>query len=153
MPNTYTQLILQFVFAVEHRKALIHEEIRERVEKYLTGIAQNKGHKLLAIYCLPDHCHLVTGVNPNQSISDFARDLKSNSAKWINNEKLLPFKFQWQEGHGCFSYSRSQLDKVVNYVLNQPEHHMKKTFKEEYHEFLDKFQIEYDERYLFRWMD
>ncbi|NJN24785.1 MAG: IS200/IS605 family transposase [Cyclobacteriaceae bacterium] len=153
MPNTYTQLLIQFVFAVKNRDALINEPIRPDVEKYISGIIKNNNHVLLAQYCMPNHCHILVGFNPIQSISDLAKDIKSNSSKWINENKFTPFKFNWQEGFGAFSYSKSQLDVVANYILNQKEHHKKKTFKEEYLDFLQKFNVDYNEKYLFEWLD
>jgi len=152
MANTYTQLLIQLVFAVKYRESMIHENVRERVQKYMTGIVQKNGHKLLAIYCMPDHCHILIGWNPKQSLSDLTGKVKSNSSKWINQKKILKFRFEWQEGYGAFSYSKSQLDRVVKYILNQPEHHRRKTFQEEYLEFLEKFEVEYDEKYLFEWI-
>ncbi len=153
MPNTYTQILIQYVFAVKHREAVIKDDIRIPLEKYISGIISNNKHKLLAIYCMPDHCHILVGLNPSQSLSDLARDIKSNSTKWLNENKYTEYKFQWQEGYGAFSYARSQLDTVVNYILNQPEHHYKKTFKEEYLDFLLKFNIQYDSKYLFNWLE
>ena len=102
---------------------------------------------------MPDHCHILIGLNPTQSISSLANDIKSNSSKWINENRIIPYKFNWQEGFGAFSYSKSHLDAVVNYILTQKEHHHKKTFKEEYLEFLEKFNIEYNEKYLFEWIE
>jgi putative transposase len=153
MPNTYTQIHIHFVFAVKNRQALINEPIRNRIEKYITGIVQNFGHKLLSIYCMPDHAHLFVGLKPDQSISDLMREVKSKSSEFINMEKLTKEKFNWQEGYGAFSYSHSQIQNVINYVLNQAEHHKKKTFKEEYFEFLNKFEISYEEKYLFNWIE
>ncbi len=153
MPNTYTQILIQYVFAVKHREAVIKDDIRIPLEKYISGIISNNKHKLLAIYCMPDHCHILVGLNPSQSLSDLARDIKSNSTKWLNENKYTEYKFQWQEGYGAFSYAKSQLDTVVNYILNQPEHHYKKTFKEEYLDFLLKFNIQYDSKYLFNWLE
>lgn len=153
MANTYTQLYIQLVFSVKNRQSFIHNEIRNNIEKYITGIIQNNGHKLLAIYCMPDHCHIFVGLNPVQSISDLTRDIKSNSSKWVNEQKFIPYRFSWQEGYGAFSYAKSQKDIVIKYILNQPKHHRKKTFREEYFEFLRKFEIEYDEKYLFEWLD
>jgi REP element-mobilizing transposase RayT len=153
MANTYTQLLIQFVFAVKHRESKINETTRQPLEKYITGIVQNNNHKMLAIYCMPDHCHILIGLHPSQSVSDAARDIKSNSAKWLNEQEILKSKFNWQEGYGAFSYAKSQLDVVVKYILNQPEHHRKKTFKEEYCDFLIKFNIQYDDQYLFDWLE
>jgi REP element-mobilizing transposase RayT len=153
MANTYTQLLIQLVFVVKYRRAMIHEDFRVPLEKYMTGIIQNNKHKLLAIYCMPDHCHILVGLHPSQSISDLARDIKSNSSKWINDHNYTIAKFQWQEGYGAFSYAKSELDRVVKYILNQPERHRKKTFKKEYIELLEIFHIEYEHRYLFDWLD
>jgi REP element-mobilizing transposase RayT len=123
------------------------------LEKYITGIVQNNNHKMLAIYCMPDHCPILIDLHPSQSVLDAARDIKSNSAKWLNEQEILKSKFNWQEGYGAFSYAKSQLDVVVNYILNQPEQHRKKTSKEEYCEFLIKFNIQYHDQYLFDWLD
>lgn len=153
MPNTYTQIHLHFVFAVKHRQSLIAEAVRIRVEKYITGIVQNFGHKLLAIYCMPDHTHLFTGFRPAQSVADFMREVKSGSAEFINQQQLATAHFNWQEGYGAFSYSHSHVPNVVNYILTQPEHHRKRTFREEYLDLLKKFDIAYNENYLFTWID
>lgn len=153
MPNTYTQIHVQFVFAVKNRQALIHEFIRVRVEKYFTGIVQNYKHKLLPIYCMPDHTHLFLGVKPDQSFSDLMREVKSRSSEFINKEKLTKEKFNRQEGYGAFSYSHSHVQNVIDYVLNQPLHHRKKKFKDEYLEFLSKFEIPYEEKYFFNWVE
>lgn len=153
MPNTYTQIYIQIVFAVKGRQNLIRESIRVELEKYITGIITNKNQKLLAIYCNPDHTHILVGLKPTISISDLVRDIKANSSKFITENNLVKSKFNWQDGFGAFSYSKSHLDNVVKYILNQAEHHKQKTFKEEYIDFLQKFEVEYDERYLFEWMD
>ena len=153
MANTYTQILVQIVFAVKGRQNLITETHREQVEKYICGIISNKSSKPLAIYCNPDHCHILIGLHPSVSISDMARDIKTNSSKWINENKWVMGKFAWQEGFGAFTYSRSQLNQVVQYIRNQPIHHRKKTFKEEYIEFLEKFEIEFDDKYVFEFND
>lgn len=153
MPNTYTQLYIHIVFAVKHREALINEPIREHVEKYITGIVNGKKQKLYAIYIMPNHLHLLVSINPDTSISDFVRIIKSESTKYINDNNLTPSKFYWQEGFGAFSYSKSQTKNVIEYILNQPEHHRTKSFKEEYIDFLQKFEIEYNDQYLFDWID
>ena len=152
MPNTYTQILIQLVFAPKHRQAMIHENIRIPVEKYISGIIKNNEHVLLAQYCMPNHCHILVGLNPAQSISNLVQDIKANSSKWINESRLTPSKFNWQEGFGAFSYSKSQLDTVVNYILRQKEHHMKQSFKDEYMEFLERFGVDYHEKYLFDWL-
>ena len=149
MSNTYTQLITQLVFAVKGRQNLIEESSRERVEKFICGAAQTRKHKPLAIYCMPDHLHFLIGLNPNQSISDLVKEIKTSSNDLINDNKLTKQHFYWQEGYGAFSYSKSALDNVVKYILNQKEHHKKKTFKEEYTNFLEKFGVEYEDKYLF----
>ena len=151
MPNTYTQLYVQIVFAEKGRENVISETIRG-IEKYITGIVQNKKHKLFAIYCMPDHLHLFLGMKPDMAVSDLVRIIKSESTKFINDNKLVSGKFAWQEGFGAFSYSESQIDTVVNYVLHQPEHHKQKSFKEEYVTFLKRFNIEYNKKYLFDWI-
>ena len=108
---------------------------------------------MLAINLMPDHAHIFVGLNPVQSISDLVRDIKTNSSSFIAEKKIVSNKFKWQEGYGAFSYSQSQVDAVVKYILNQEEHHNKKSFREEYLDFLKKFNIEYDERYLFDWIE
>jgi len=153
MPNTYSQIYIQIVFSVQGRANLIPEKRREELHKFITGIAQKRGQKMLAIFCMPDHTHILIGLTPDMPISNLVRDIKSGSSKFINDNNWLKGKFNWQEGFGAFSYSRSQIDSVIKYILNQEEHHKKKTFKEEYLEFLKKFEIEYDEKYLFDWIE
>ena len=153
MPNTYTQLLTQLVFAVKGRQNLIEEPIRERIEKFICGTATKRKHKPLAIYCNPDHLHFLIGLNPDQSISDLVKEIKISSNSLINDNHLTKQKFYWQEGYGAFSYSKSALDNVVKYILNQKEHHKKKTFQEEYKNYLEKFGVEYDEKYLFEFYE
>ena len=153
MPNTYTQIYVQIVFAVKGRANLIPEKRRDQLEKYMCGIISNKKSKPLAIYCNPDHTHILIGLHPSISISDMARDIKANSSRWINENRWIIGNFNWQEGFGAFTYSKSQIDAVSKYVLNQKEHHKKTSFKEEYMNILNKFGIEYEERYLFTWYD
>ena len=152
MANTYTQILVQIIFAVQGRENLIQENIREQVEKYICGIVNNHKSKPLAIYCNPDHTHILIGLHPTISISDMTGIIKANSSKWINKTDLLGRKFSWQDGFGAFTYSKSQLDRVVKYILNQPEHHKRQSFREEYLELLEKFEIQYDEKYLFKWI-
>lgn len=149
MANTYTQLYIHLVFAVQGRQHLITEAVRERLQQYLCGIAQSHKHKVLAIYCMPDHTHLLVGLQPDQSIADLVQLLKSNSSKWLNENRLLLGRFEWQRGYGAFSYARSQLDSVVNYILTQPAHHQRLSFREEYLAFLKQFEVEFDPRYVF----
>lgn len=152
MANTYTQLYIQLVFAVKHRQSLITEEVRIHLQKYISGIISNQNHKMLSIYIMPDHCHILVGLDPKDSISGLVRTIKSNSSKWLNESNLVKHKFQWQEGYGAFSYGQSQVPNVIKYILNQKEHHHKKTFKEEYSNFLEKFNVRHDEKYLFDWL-
>lgn len=149
MANTYTQLYNQFVFAVKNRKALIDSSWRDELCKYITGIVQNHKHKLIAIYAMPDHIHIFVGMKPTQSISDLLKEIKSHSSKWINENNFCSGKFEWQEGYGAFSYSHSQLSNVVNYINNQEEHHRKKSFRNEYINLLNEFQIDYRDNYIF----
>lgn len=149
MANTYTQLYVQFVFAVQNRISLIGPEWEEELYKYVTGIIQNYKHKMIAINGVPDHLHVFVGLHPNQSISDLMRITKGEASEWINSRKFVKGKFSWQEGYGAFSYGRSQVDQVYHYVMNQKKHHEERTFLEEYTELLKKFAVDYDERYVF----
>ncbi len=153
MPNTYSQIYIQMVFAVKGRQSLIPADRREELHKYMTGIVQNREQKMLSVFSMPDHTHILVGLKPSIAISDLVRDIKAGSSKFITDNNWVRGKFSWQQGFGAFSYSRSQIDTVIKYILNQEEHHMKKTFKEEYIDFLKKFEIEYDEKYLFDWIE
>jgi putative transposase len=153
MANTYSQIYIQIVFAVKGRENLIAKENREELHKFITGIVSNRDQKLLAIFAMPDHVHIFIGMKPSISISDLVRDIKAGSSKFINDGKWIKGKFNWQLGFGAFSYSRSHIDNVVKYILNQEEHHNKKTFREEYLDFLGKFEIEYDQKYVFDWIE
>jgi len=153
MANTYTQIYLHFVFAVQNRLSVINEGQRVRIEKYICGIVTKHNHKPLAIYCMPDHTHLLVGFRPVHSISVFMRDVKSSSSEFINKERLITGKFSWQHGYGAFSYSKSQLNQVIGYINNQPSHHLKRSFRDEYISLLKKFEIEYEEKFLFTWLD
>ncbi len=149
MPNTYTQLYIHCVFAVKYRLSLIEPRWEPQLHKYITGIVQNNGHKMLVINSVPDHLHLFLGLNPNQSISELMRLVKGDSSEFINKNMFNASKFQWQEGYGAFSNSRSQIDGVVKYVINQKEHHRKTAFRDEYLGMLKSYGIEYDEQYLY----
>ena len=151
--STFSQIYIQVVFAVKNRDALIATSWEERLYQYIPGIVQNKGQKMLAINGMPDHIHFFIGMKPSCCLSDLVREVKKASNEMINENKLSKFKFNWQEGYGAFSYSHSHIDNVAKYVMNQKEHHKKISFKEEYIDFLKKFEIEYDEKYLFDWMD
>ena len=150
MPNTYTQIHIHFVFAVKFRLGLIDNEWKEQLNKYITEIIHSNKHKLLAINGMPDHIHILIGMRPTQSISDLMKEVKQSSSLWINNHKFTKKHFEWQEGYGAFSYSKSQIDGVVKYINNQEEHHKKQSFKDEYLEILTKFEIEFDEKYIFK---
>lgn len=150
MANTYTQIHIHAIFAVQNRDSLIQNEWKEELYKYISGIITNQKHKLLAINGMPDHIHILFGMRPVQSLSDLMQDIKGSSSKWINEKKLIKSKFSWQEGYGAFSYSKSQLPKVIHNIENQEEHHKKKTFLNEYKEFLSAFEIEFDEKFIFK---
>ncbi len=149
MANTYTELHIQLVFAVKYRQALILPEWEEELYKYITGIVHNKEHQVLAIKGMSDHVHLLMGWRPNQSISSLMQDIKAGSSSWINKHKMTEHLFRWQEGYGAFSYSKSQLNIVKNYIMNQKEHHRNKPFVTEYKELLEENGIIYDEKYIF----
>lgn len=154
MPNTYSQIYIQFVFATKGRENRILEHNREEIERYISGIINNKGQKVIAIYLNPDHIHiLVSYKNLMISISELMKVVKVESANFINDKQMVIGKFHWQEGFGAFSYAKSQKDAVTKYILNQKEHHRKKTFREEYIDFLEKFEVEYDPKYLFEFYD
>ncbi|HCI54800.1 MAG TPA: IS200/IS605 family transposase [Bacteroidales bacterium] len=150
MANTYTQIHIQTVFSVQNRDCIIHKSWKDELYKYITGIIQNNGHKLLAINGMPDHIHILFGLRPSQSISELLQDIKGSSSKWINEKRFICRKFTWQEGYGAFSYSKSELQNVIQYINNQAIHHKKKTFVEEYLEVLKEFEIDYDDRYVFK---
>ncbi|MGF1635632.1 MAG: IS200/IS605 family transposase [Cyclobacteriaceae bacterium] len=153
MANTYTQIHIQAVFAVQNRKCVIKKTWKEELFKYMTGIIQNHGHKVLAINGMPDHVHIFFGFRPTQSLSDLLQDIKGDSSKWINEKGFVKGRFSWQGGFGAFSYSKSHVQNVINYVRNQEYHHRKKSFTEEYIEFLEKFEVDYDKRYIFKKVD
>jgi putative transposase len=149
MSNTYTQLHIQFVFAVKYRAALIQNEWKERLHQYMTGIVQENDHKMLRVNSMPDHIHIFIGMRPNQSISDLMKNIKAESTKWINDHELCKSTFAWQGGYGAFSYSKSHVADVIRYIRDQQLHHKKETFLNEYRRLLHAFEIEYDERYIF----
>ncbi|MBK8700265.1 MAG: IS200/IS605 family transposase [Saprospiraceae bacterium] len=153
MANTYTQIHVQVVFAVQNRVCLIGGQWKDELYKYMTGIIQNHDHKVLAINGMPDHVHILIGMRPTQSLSDLMQDVKGDSSKWINQKGFVHGKFSWQEGYGGFSYSKSHVNAVIDYIKNQEEHHRTKTFMEKYRELLDEFEIPYDERYIFKPID
>jgi putative transposase len=153
MANTFSQIYLQFVFAVQHRQSLIPKEHKEELHKYITGLVQNRKAKMLAVNSMPDHTHCFVGFKPTILIADFVKEIKVESNEFVNDKKWIKGHFNWQEGYGVFSYSHSHIDRVVKYVLNQEVHHQKKTFSQEYHQLLQKFDIPFEEKYLFEFFD
>jgi REP element-mobilizing transposase RayT len=150
MANTYTQLHIQFVFAVKYRAALIQKSWKDELHRFMTGIFQGNDHKMLQINSMPDHTHIFIGMRPHQSISSLIQNVKTETSKWIRNKRFCQSQFAWQEGYGAFSYSKSQVPEVINYIQNQEIHHRKETFLDEYRNFLKKFEIEYNEQYIFK---
>ena len=153
MANIYSQIYVHIVFTVQGRLNLISKQHREELQKIMTGIISKRNQKLISIFAMPDHVHILVGMKPSMAVSDLIRDIKSGSSQHINKNRWVKGKFSWQEGHGSFSHSRSQISQVANYISNQEEHHKKKTFKEEYLEILDNLDIEYNEKYLFDWIE
>jgi len=151
--STFYQIYIQVVFAVKGRNSLIAQSWEEELYKYITGIITNKGQKLIAINGMPDHIHILIGMKPSCCLSDLVREIKKSSNAFINEKKFSKFKFEWQKGYGAFSYSHSSLDNVIAYIQNQKEHHKNKSFREEYIDFLKKFEVEYKEEYLFNWIE
>jgi len=150
MANTYTQIHIQAVFTVQNRDCIISNRWKNDLYKYITGIVQNNNHKLLSIGGMPDHIHILIGLRPSQSLSDLMQDIKGDSSKWINNNRLVKGRFSWQEGYGAFSYSKKELKNVINYINNQEFHHKNKRFTSEYLELLEENEITYDDKYLFK---
>jgi REP element-mobilizing transposase RayT len=153
MAGTYSQIYIQIVFAVKGRQNLLAKEWRQDVFKYISGIIKNKEQKPIIVNGVDDHAHIFVGLKPSMTLSDLVRDVKNNSTNFINENKWITGKFSWQEGYGAFSYSHSQIETVYNYILNQEKHHNKQTFKDEYLDFLTKFEIEHDVKYLFEWIE
>jgi len=153
MANTYTQLYIQFVFAVQNRISLIKDNWQTDLYKYMTGIIEQQEHKLFSINGIADHVHILISMNPKQAPSDLMYHVKRSSSIWINDNNLCPGKFSWQEGFGAFSYGKSQIPTIARYIENQQQHHMKRTFIDEYIGFLKVFGIEYDERYIYKPID
>jgi len=149
MPNTYTQIHIQFVFAVKYRQALIHSSWKDRLHQYITGIFQNNQHKMLQINSMPDHIHILIGFRPHQSISSLIQNVKTETSKWIKQQQLSS-SFAWQEGYGAFSYSKSHIPDVIRYIQHQEEHHRKQSFLDEYKSFLKAFEVDFDEQYIFK---
>ncbi|PYL42384.1 MAG: IS200/IS605 family transposase [Verrucomicrobia bacterium] len=153
MANTYTQIYLHVVFAVSGRACVISCAHREELQKYITGIVTRQRQKLIAVYCMPDHTHALLGLKPNIAPSDLIGDIKTGSTNHINEQRWIGCRFSWQEGYGAFSVSHSHLDRVANYIRTQEAHHRRKSFQQEYVEFLERHQVRYDQCYIFRPID
>lgn len=149
MADTYTQLYIHIVFSVKGRRRLIPKEHKEELHQYITGIITNKKQTVLRINSMPDHIHIFIGLTPDIAISDLVRDIKANSTKFINNNEWIVGSFEWQTGYSAFSYGRSQIDDVIEYIKNQEKHHRRMTFQEEYLEFLKRFDVSYNPKYVF----
>lgn len=153
MANTYTQIYIQVVFAVSGRQNLLGREHKEELHKYITGIVTKQGQKLIAVNSMPDHVHILLVLKPDVALSELVRDIKANSSKLINERRWVRGKFGWQEGFGAFSYGHSQLESVIHYIQNQEQHHRRRSFKDEYLALLEKFHIEFDQKYVFDFAD
>ncbi len=150
MANTYTQIHMQFIFVVKFREGSISSSWKDELYKYITGIVQNHDHRMICINGMPDHIHLFIGMRPTQSVADLLREIKTSSSRWINERKLVKGKFEWQSGYAAFSYSKSHVPRVINYIEKQEQHHRSITFNMEYKEFLKENEIEYNERFVFQ---
>ena len=153
MADTYTQLYIHIIFAVKGRESLIPKQHKEALHQYITRIITHKKQTVIRINSMPDHLHILVGITPDVAISDLVRDIKANSSKWINKKRWVVGRFEWQAGFAAFSYAHSQLEAVVNYIKNQETHHSRQTFREEYFEFLRRFDVPYNPRYVFDWVD
>ncbi|NCS81073.1 MAG: transposase [Ignavibacteria bacterium CG08_land_8_20_14_0_20_37_9] len=153
MAGSFSQIYIQVVFAVKGRENLIREQWKDELHKYIAGIIKGKEQKSIIVNGMPEHIHAFIGLRPAMAIADLVRDIKNNSSNFINEKKFVRGRFSWQEGYGVFSYSHSHIERVYNYILNQEKHHAKKTFKQEYLDLLKKFEIEYNEKYLFEWIE
>jgi putative transposase len=153
MANTFTQIYIQTVFAVAGRESLLRRENKEELHKYITGIVRNNGQKLIEINSMPNHVHILIGLRPNMALSDLVKDIKAESSGFINERRWVRGRFNWQEGYGAFSYSHSHLDAVIRYIRNQEKHHSARSFKDEYMTLLRKFDIAFDEKYVFGFVE
>ncbi|NVJ85116.1 MAG: IS200/IS605 family transposase [Algoriphagus sp.] len=150
MANTYTQIHIQVVFAVQNRISLIQADWKDELYKYITGIVQKHNHKVLQVNGMPDHIHILMGFRPTQALSDLMQMAKEDSSKWINTKGFVKGKFSWQSGYGAFSYSKVQVPRVIKYIQDQEKNHSQKSFIEEYEELLKIHDVEYDQRYIFK---
>ncbi len=153
MANSYTQLYIQLVFAVKRRQTLIHRDWEDHLYRYITGIVQDNKHKLIRINGMPDHIHIFIIYKPSQPLPQLVENIKTSSGKFIREMGYVKHGFNWQNGYGAFSYSKSHIEKVIQYIDNQKEHHKKKNFQQEYLQFLKMHEIEYDPKYLFEFND
>ena len=153
MAGTFSQIYIHYVFAVKGRENQLQKPWRDEVFKYIAGIIKGKNQKPIIVNGVADHVHVFVGLKPAMSISDLVRNIKNNSSNFINQQKFIKGKFSWQEGYGAFSYAHSQVENVYQYIANQEQHHRKKTFKEEYTGFVKKFNVQYEEKYLFDWIE
>ena len=153
MANTFSQIYIQTVFAVSGRMSLITQDFKEELHKYITGIVRNKGQKLISINGMSDHLHILIGLRPAMALADLVRDIKSDSSDWVNRKRFVRGRFAWQEGYGAFSYGHSQLDTIIRYIQNQERHHKRRSFKDEYVALLKKFEIEFKEEYVFKFIE
>ncbi|MGE5481106.1 MAG: IS200/IS605 family transposase [Chloroflexota bacterium] len=150
MANTYTQIFIHVVFSVQDRERIIPQSISERINKYISGIIHKRGSKVYSINAMPDHVHILLSLNPDDSLSELIKEVKRCATVFIKDNKLMPFSFQWQKGYGAFSCSKSSISAVCKYIKNQELHHKRKTFREEYVELLEKYEVEYDKAYIFQ---
>lgn len=153
MANTYTQIHLQLVFAVQNRWSVIQPSWKDELYKYITAIIQNNKHKVIIINGMPDHVHILIGMRPIQSLSELMKQVKGDSSAWINKNKLIPGRFSWQEGYGAFAYSKSHLPRIINYIKNQEKHHLNRSLRSEYQGLLDEQGVDYDIQYIFHDME
>ena len=153
MANTFSQIYIQTVFAVSSRLSLIKPAFKEEVYKYITGIVRNQGQKLIAINGMPDHVHILIGLRPSMALADLVQEIKVDSTNFINKNKWVRGKFSWQEGYGAFSYGHSQLNTIIRYIQNQEQHHARRSFQNEYLSLLRKFDIAFDEKYVFQFIE
>jgi len=150
MANTYTQIHIQFVFAVKYRAALIQKDWKQELHKYISGVTASNDHTLLQVNSMPDHIHILAGMRPAESISSFVQKIKTESSKWIKSKGFCATPFAWQDGYGAFSYSKSHVPDVIRYIQNQETHHKKQLCLDEYRQLLKAFEIEYDEQHVFK---
>ena len=153
MANTYSQMLVQIVFAVKGRNNLIQPSWEDDLQRYITGIVRNKGQRLIAINGMPDHVHILIGMRPNCRISDLVRDIKTSTNSFVNSNRYVIGKFEWQTGYGVFTYHNLMMNTLIDYIRNQKTHHRQIRFKDEYRQLLNEFKIEFEEKYLFNWLD